>query len=75
MEDASAQGEPVTAKPRDAAQVPISLMPKACAGANPGNESAMNPVTAKDRVIRCRCISILRLFPPAPGQRDGLVPA
>src|SRR5687767_5590647 len=55
IDDASWHGEPVTAKDRDAAQVPISLMPKACARAAAG-KMINAPITARYRVGRCRCM-------------------
>src|SRR5438093_7418247 len=67
IDAASWHGEPVTANPRDAAHVPVSLMPNACACATSGTAKASNAITATDSMERCRCISILRLFGRALG--------
>src|SRR5947208_7620566 len=62
IDAASRHGEPVTANPRDAAHVPVSLMPNACACATSGTAKASNAINATDSMEQCRCISILRLF-------------
>src|SRR4051812_17478799 len=46
--DASLHGEPVTAKPRDAAQVRISLTPKPCAPANAGTRTSARPAARRE---------------------------
>src|SRR2546423_1439975 len=57
--DASLQGALVAANPRENAHVPISLMPNAWARARLGTKHIV-ATTARYRVRRCRCISILR---------------
>src|SRR5881394_1188627 len=53
MADASLQGEPVTAKPRDAAQVPTSLMPKPWAPAAIGAATSARPATKRVKEGLC----------------------
>ena len=47
IEDASSQGEPVTAKARDVAQVPISLIPNPWDNAGAGTMKPSDTITAK----------------------------